>query len=480
MKALRFTLTLLALGYLVSAHADPKEFLYLRLQEEVTADLNMNVFKSVSPALTSAGIMEQRIDHNNAQDTRTFAQRYWVNSSYAAGTNSPVVLFICGEGECGDYAVGGQAARHAQQLKAYVVALEHRYYGTSQPFADLSSESLRYLTVDQALQDLRSFRTMINQQLKITGPWLTIGGSYPGALSAYVRALYPQEFAGALASSGPVQADLDFSKYDHHVAKMAGPACLAAVQKVVAELEVAVQNPATFEAAKTEFNASILRDPEDFLYLIADTGAAAVQYGMREQFCSLVQSKGRAGYAQAAGMVAGLFGNLANMSAQAAESSSLEGQTGAIGMRQWFYQSCTEFGYWQNAWPDAAESARSPRINPAYHARLCDRLFGMKTPANVEATNAKYYAPLLQPSTTHILFTNGSEDPWMNLSITDANKNHVNPNVATKVMAGAAHCDDLGWRSSTDIDAAKALFLNLANQWVSEPKKKSKRIIFSL
>jgi hypothetical protein len=45
-------------------------------------------------------------------------------------------------------------------------------------------------------------------------PWVTIGGSYPGALSAWFRYKYPHLTVGALASSAVINAILDFPKFD--------------------------------------------------------------------------------------------------------------------------------------------------------------------------------------------------------------------------------------------------------------------------
>ena len=44
-----------------------------------------------------------------------------------------------------------------------------------------------------------------------------MGGSYPGAMSAWFRYKYPHIAMGSLASSAVVQAIADYRAYDDHV-----------------------------------------------------------------------------------------------------------------------------------------------------------------------------------------------------------------------------------------------------------------------
>ena len=70
--------------------------------------------------------------------------------------------------------------------------LEHRFFGTSDPRNDLSTQSLRLHTVQQAVNDLAYFAQ--NADLALPGgassapahtPWVLVGGSYAGALTAW-------------------------------------------------------------------------------------------------------------------------------------------------------------------------------------------------------------------------------------------------------------------------------------------------------
>ena len=87
-----------------------------------------------------------------------------------------------------------------------LLVVEHRFYGESQPFDDWSLDSLRYLSSQQALADLAYFLGSINKE---GNEVLVIGGSYPGAMSAWFRERYPHIAIGSWSSSGVVQPIVD-------------------------------------------------------------------------------------------------------------------------------------------------------------------------------------------------------------------------------------------------------------------------------
>ncbi len=417
----------------------------------------------------TSGILEQKLDHDSAKDTRTFKQRFYVNSSQAVSEDSPVILYICGESTCDADQLGRRTlVAFAKELTAHVVTLEHRYYGLSQPFSTLTAENLQYLSTDYALKDLAAFQQYALTTLRLKGKWIAIGGSYAGSLAAYYRLKYPSNVIGALASSAPVMAKASFEEYDHHVAKVTGTECAPRIRYAVQQIEARLADSTSRAEIKALFGASDVIDDVDFLYVVADMSAFAVQYGFTSKFCNALNVEDPvAGYASVGKELFALFGMTPFMdSFQAAENLDPFAYQD-FALRQWMYQSCTEFGYYQVAYSDATIAARSLRIDLAYHNRVCKRLFGLETQVDDAATNKKYYEPLLVPEFHNVFLTNGSTDPWTNLSITKENGNDVNPNLPLYTLVGGAHCTDLGSGSSEAAQAARAQFLELARGWLT-------------
>jgi len=104
---------------------------------------------------------------------------------------------------------------------ALLISLEHRYYGDSQPFSDWSTSNLKYLSSQYALADIAYFIDTMNARFLTNigrkPDWITIGGSYPGALSAWFKSQYPTHAIGAWSSSGVINAIEDFKTFDNQI-----------------------------------------------------------------------------------------------------------------------------------------------------------------------------------------------------------------------------------------------------------------------
>jgi hypothetical protein len=73
--------------------------------------------------------------------------------------------------------------------------------------------------------------------------------------------------------------------------------------------------------------------------------------------------------------------------------------------RQWWYQKCTEFAYFQIA--PKVGSIRSQIVNLEYHRVRCAAVFGQPLWPNTNATNEYYGGANI--NATKVFFANGSQ-----------------------------------------------------------------------
>ena len=83
---------------------------------------------------------QQTVDHFSDQ-SGTFTQKFYEDAEFYV-PGGPVFLYIGGEGPMSSSAVTGRTVNHylAQVFGGTTVALEHRFYGDSQPFDSLATE----------------------------------------------------------------------------------------------------------------------------------------------------------------------------------------------------------------------------------------------------------------------------------------------------------------------------------------------------
>ena len=126
------------------------------------------------------------------------------------------------------------------------MVLEHRYYGDSQPSSDeqggWSYDNLQWLNAPQALADIAHFIDSTNEDLVGHHDWVVIGGSYPGALSAWFKSQYPNHAAAAWSSSGVIHAIEDFDMMDFDTftstnKSVQGPACVDAIRNATLQID---------------------------------------------------------------------------------------------------------------------------------------------------------------------------------------------------------------------------------------------------
>lgn len=383
----------------------------------------------------------QTLNHGDPE-SGTFPQRYFRDSTYAESDSSPVFYIICGEWNCAGTGSYGYAEGLAKKMKAHLIALEHRYYGESLPSKKLTTEELQNLSLEAAIHDLANFQKHMMNEEGLRGKWIAFGGSYAGTLAAFYRLKHPELISGALASSAPVLMKPDFFEYDAHIAKVIGKSsCGEKVREAVRMLEEKISSEEGAREVKVLFDSEEIRNNQDFLYVAADMVAAAVQYGRDNVFCEELLSHEDLieGYAKGGLKVLRSMGyRPIDFSMQSAEKEDV---TADDNYRQWIWQSCSEFGWFQVS-NSGGETSRSSQIDLDYHNQVCQRLYGIPMSNKHQSLNETWYSPLFNPLTSGIIFSNGGNDPWLTLSVTDSTP-EKNPFLDIYMMEGAAHCDDL-------------------------------------
>ncbi|KAB5583409.1 serine carboxypeptidase S28-domain-containing protein [Coniochaeta sp. 2T2.1] len=206
------------------------------------------------------------VDHFNPSDTRTFNNRFFVNDTYYK-PGGPVIFYDFGEAGVDEWyaaiLLGGwngslsAPLELAKSRNGVVVGFEHRYYGYSRPFPVSDEEDYyaedtytrgtplggaadyKYLTVEQALEDVAYFARRFNQTHlgPYHTPWIWVGGSYPGMRGTWMRLHNPDIIYAVWASSAPVQTVADGSAYPNSVYRALPGNCTADMHAAVRRID---------------------------------------------------------------------------------------------------------------------------------------------------------------------------------------------------------------------------------------------------
>ncbi len=366
----------------------------------------------------NADVFMNYLDHFDHFNHTTFAQRYWYTTDFW-DKRGPILLYICAEGPGGFPAGSSFILTIAKELKAAVVALEHRFYGQSVPFRDLSLDNLRFLSHDQSLADtayfIRFFKRKLETESEVPLKLFVTGGSYAGALAAWMRLKYPYLVDGAWASSGVVNAILDFHAFDQQVRRSAlksGPKCTERIEALLKEVrELWNENP---WQVKLMYGAPFM-EWDDFMFYFADLFAIGVQYGSRTKMCGFLETiVGAPDRHSRLARFAATIG--VQPSSYAFEYLRTQHSDPLRSERQWTYQFCSTLGYLNT--PAKKDPLRFKDMDLEYWKRYCQKCFDAPVFPDTFHTNSLYSDTRIEEVASNIIFTNGGEDPWQWAGIT--------------------------------------------------------------
>eukprot|EP00760_Papus_ankaliazontas_P020757 PhM_4_TR18501/c0_g1_i1/m.56639 len=393
---------------------------------------------------TTVNIFQQLVDHANPK-RGTFEQRYWIDTTYWNPTVGPIFLYISGEGPASG-SPRGFITEVASNASALLVTLEHRYYGKSLPAPLTDKQTLRTLNVDNVMADLGDFMTHIEATL-VGGNkarWVSVGGSYAGALSAWLKVTYKDRLVAAWSSSGVVHAQFDFTAFDAHIGSVIPPTCLAQLRTLMSNFSTMYDDDSQRSNLLTMFGTPSYFTKTDMAWMLADGTSMAVQYGNKAQLCTALADP-KAPMEAVAAMFQRLFGADFGAgcyySTVCLSNSSMSEQWDQV--YPWVWQTCSELGYWQVAYPN---SIRSQLITSEYYINQCRAAFFPDTLPDTFAFNQKYGG--FTPNATHVIALQGSDDPWMPVGVTES-LGPLYPEY-TAHCDTCGHCGDLGAASASD------------------------------
>ncbi|KID86422.1 serine peptidase [Metarhizium guizhouense ARSEF 977] len=424
---------------------------------------------------THKGVFQQLIDHNKPELGR-FSQRYWYNADDWAGPGSPIILNAPSEHEANAFYAtkDSLAGRFAQTTGGAAIVLEHRYWGKSSPFNNLTTTNLQYLNLDNAIQDIIYFAHNVEQPFDLGGtskpskaPWVLTGCSYSGALAAWTHHLAPGTFWAYHCSSAVVEAIPNFWKYNQPIKEAIPKNCSTDMQGVMKHIDGILSDGTKDEkhALKKKFGLESLTHDDDF--------GAALAGGLQKwqntvffktkkpnalyQMCDYLEnvfpqkssriisdrpavpgpegvgtSKALDGFAKWSKEVylpaaCAEFGYWADNNTAACMDMNNKDNPMYTDLsvnntvnRQWYWLLCNEpFEWWQVSGPDDITGLASKHAGLDYARMQCSNMFpregnrtyGLKLGRTARETNRRT-GGWGRVNTTRLMWVNGELDPW--------------------------------------------------------------------
>ncbi|KIP11822.1 hypothetical protein PHLGIDRAFT_10371 [Phlebiopsis gigantea 11061_1 CR5-6] len=435
------------------------------------------------PPLNTTYVFDQLIDHTNPA-LGTFKQRFWTTwQFYEPG--GAIVLFTPGEANAAPY-TGYLTNRTingliAQQEKAATIVLEHRFYGTSTPYGNLEESSLKFHTIQQAIDDLEYFAK--NVVLPMPGgdavkpvtqaPWILVGGSYSGALTGWTLVNKPGLFQAGYASSAVVESIVDYWGYFEPIRQFMPKNCSADVEAVVAHVDQVFTNgtKAQISALKANWglqNVTHLDDVSGALRnnlwtwqdLSPDSGPGQEFFN----FCDALEVKnGVSAPASGWGLNHALTawgsywknGYLQELCGgddtedclgtydptQTYYTNTTIGNDG----RSWEWIVCNQVGFFQDGAPQNHPTLVTRLVQPASDERQCTYFFPHTLPKpttpDIASTNVAYGG--WNAVTPHLFFANGQRDPWREATVSADTAPAVSTAQQPIALGDGYHCSDL-------------------------------------
>ncbi|KAH6652526.1 serine carboxypeptidase S28 [Truncatella angustata] len=484
--------------------------------------------------LVGNGTFEQPIDHAHPSKG-SFSTSYWFNATNWKGPGSPVIVFTPGEAPAAGY-TGYLTERTlsgmiAAAVGGAVIMVEHRYWGSSSPCTNQTTTCLQHLTLEQSVNDFVNFAQnaplpfdTANTSSADQAPWIWVGGSYSGALAAWIEELSPGTFWAYHSTSGPVEVIYDYWQYFQPIQQGMPKNCSLDYEAIVDHIDTVFTKGTEEEkiALKAMFLLEDVAHDDDAAVAISSPIWAwqSIQfysgYSSFYQMCDAIEGvipNNTGNYTNYSARGVGLNKALPNFAAWY-RTEYIPGYCASYGYddwsgdynvqcwdsyntsmqifhdwsvdspngRTWVWMTCNEpLFYWQTGAPSNVPTVMTRLATPEYYDRQCG-LYFPREGRNTYGSNRGLTADSVNRRTKgwyntdlpRLLYVNGEADPWRSASVASEfrpggpfNGTSETPAI---IMEGARHCNDLLQKNSVhpSVAAAQAAAISQFEEWVGE------------
>ncbi|XP_065204125.1 putative serine protease K12H4.7 [Planococcus citri] len=449
--------------------------------------LEQHILKTnLSDESSTEHYFQQKLDHFKPINKETWSQRFWVDKSFHQ-KRGPAFLVIGGEQQAtAAFYQSTNLKNYAKKFNAMFFYLEHRFYGRSLPKRDISTKNLVYLSSKQALADIANFIPGVTNQYNLSTDteWIVFGCSYAGSLAAWARLKYPNLIHGAISSSAPLLATTDFTEY-YAVFKESldfiNPTCSRKLTEANKHIRHLLQSDVGRKYVKDAFCLCCkvynnMESASNLFRLVQGYIENAVQSNLKQDikiFCDFMSSPNITSIESYAKTIRFELHKqnrtcLDNCYGENIENLTSTNTDPANNVRQWWYQICTEFG-WFPTTNKATLDSLGIYIPVEYFIKLCENTFGSKfngvyLKKSVIQTNTFYEG--LKINVGNTVFIHGSLDPWRSLGITHPEIR--NALYKTIYIKGAGHCGEIFTSNSGDVKKAQVEIANTLQSWLQK------------
>nr|XP_021188689.2 putative serine protease K12H4.7 [Helicoverpa armigera] len=414
------------------------------------------------------------LDHFDHQNPTNFSMRFMFNEQFFGGDGYPIFILVGGEWDIHPgWLTAGNMFEMARENKGYQVYTEHRYYGASKIFANFTAENLRFLNIDQALADLAYFITDMKKQPRFADSKVILyGGSYAANMVMWFKMRYPHLVVGTVASSGPILAKVDFFEYLEVVHEAfwleGGEQCIAHIRQGIEETVASMQTEEGRRRLEQAYrlceplNYDNVYDLGQFSGLISWTFSTSVQQAFPGSLISICNNFNDNTYGSTPmEKIGGYIARIRNLSStscwQINYQSFLNSYMLPTNSRAWYYQTCTEYGFYQTAPTSGTVFDGLKWLSLDFYVDICKKIFDERfdeafVKAGADRVNLVFGA--LAPEVKNTINIHGYIDPWRALGVYKEDVSDTSP---TYTVDRASHCFDMRAWSSSDTIAMTAV-----------------------